>query len=90
MPLSKPMLVTVALLRFLADWNDFMSPLLYLPSMEHRTLAVGLYTFLSQFGGEWNFLMAAATTMALPLIVMFLFFQRYFVQGISTSGLAGR
>ena len=89
-PLAKPMLITVALLRFLADWNDFMGPLLYLNSMENRTLAVGLYTFLTQYGGEWNYLMAATTLMAMPLLIVFLFTQRFFVQGISTTGLAGR
>jgi multiple sugar transport system permease protein len=90
MPLSKPMLITIGLLRFLADWNDFMGPLLYLRSMENRTLAVGLYTFLTQYGGEWNYLMAATTMMALPLLIIFLFTQKYFVEGIATSGLAGR
>lgn len=90
MPLAKPMIITVALLRFLADWNDFMGPLLYLNSMENRTLAVGLYTFLTQYGGEWNYLMAATTLMAMPLLIVFLFTQRFFVQGISTTGLAGR
>ena len=90
LPLSKPMLITMGLLRFLADWNDFMSPLLYLRSMENRTLAVGLYTFLTQYGGEWNYLMAATMTIALPLLIMFLLTQRYFVQGIATTGLAGK
>jgi len=90
LPLSKPMLITMGLLRFLADWNDFMGPLLYLRSMENRTLAVGLYTFLTQYGGEWNYLMAATMTMALPLLAMFLLTQRYFVQGIATTGLAGK
>jgi multiple sugar transport system permease protein len=90
MPLSKPMLITIALLRFLAEWNDFMGPMLYLRSMENRTLAVGLYTFLSQYGAEWNYLMAATTIMALPLVIVFLFTQRYFVEGIATTGLAGR
>jgi multiple sugar transport system permease protein len=90
MPLSKPMLITIGLLRFLAEWNDFMGPLLYLRSMENRTLAVGLFTFMSQYGGEWNYLMAATTIMALPLIIIFLFTQKYFVEGIATSGLAGR
>jgi multiple sugar transport system permease protein len=90
LPLSKPMLITIGLLRFLAEWNDFMGPLLYLRSMENRTLAVGLFTFLTQYGGEWNYLMAATTIMAIPLLIIFLFTQKYFVEGISTSGLAGR
>jgi multiple sugar transport system permease protein len=90
LPLSKPMLITIGLLRFLAEWNDFMGPLLYLRSMENRTLAVGLFTFMSQYGGEWNYLMAATTIMAVPLLTVFLFTQKYFVEGIATSGLAGR
>jgi multiple sugar transport system permease protein len=90
MPLSKPMLITIALLRFLAEWNDFMGPMLYLRSMENRTLAVGLFTFLSQYGGEWNYLMAATTMMALPLVIIFLFTQKYFIEGIATTGLSGR
>jgi len=90
MPLSKPMLITIALLRFLVEWNDFMGPMLYLRSMENRTLAVGLFTFLSQYGGEWNYLMAATTMMALPLVIIFLFTQKYFIEGIATTGLSGR
>lgn len=90
MPMSGPLLVAMGLVRFMTEWNDFMGPLIYLSSMENRTLAVGLYVFLQHFIGEWNLLMAAATITSIPVIVLFIFTQRYFVEGISVTGLAAR
>lgn len=90
MPMSVPLLVAMGLVRFLTEWNDFMGPLIYLNTMENRTLAVGLFVFLQHFVGEWNLLMAAATITSIPVILLFLFTQRYFVEGISVTGFAGR
>jgi ABC-type Fe3+ transport system permease subunit len=75
-PLSKPALVTVGLFSFVGSWNDFLGPLLYLNDERDYTLSLGLQRFVSQHGAEWSMLMAAATLMALPIIVIFFLAQR--------------
>jgi len=90
LPLSKPALAVVALFHFMYAWKDFMGPLIYLQKQETYTLSLGLQFYQSQHGGsEWHYLMAAATLMILPIIVLFFFTQRTFIQGISTTGLKG-
>lgn len=89
MPLSKPVLVSVAVFSFVAHWNDFMGPLIYLRSVDKRTLALGLATFSDVWGVDVVSLMAASTTVLLPLIVIFALAQRYFVQGVVTTGIKG-
>ncbi len=86
LPLSKPALATCALFQFLGTWNDFFGPLLYINDSSRYTLAYGLQQFLSNHGGEWTKLMAAATLFVLPIIVLFFFAQRTFIQGIATTG----
>jgi multiple sugar transport system permease protein len=87
LPLSKPALVTVGLFTFIGNWNDFLGPLLYLNDERTYTLSMGLQRFVSQHGAEWAMLMAASTVMTLPIIVLFFFTQRTFIQGIATTGL---
>ena len=89
MPLSKPVLVSVAVFSFVAHWNDFMGPLIYLRSVDKRTLALGLATFSDVWGVDVVSLMAASTVVLLPLIIIFALAQKYFVQGVVTSGLKG-
>ena len=90
LPLAKPALLVVGLFQFMATWNDFLAPLIYLPNQSTFTLAVGLQFFQSQHGGtEWNLLMAASTLVILPVIVLFFFTQRAFIEGISLTGLKG-
>jgi multiple sugar transport system permease protein len=89
MPLSKPALATVAIFTFLAAWNDYIGPLLYLRSDYNFTVAIGLATFRGVMRTEWNLLMAASTAMILPVILLFFFAQRYFVEGLVLSGLKG-
>ena len=96
MPLAKPALITVAIFTFLGTWNDFMGPLLYINSPERFTLAIGLANFRASFssgttGGRsrWDLLMAFATAMTVPVVVVFFLAQRYFVQGVVLSGLKG-
>lgn len=89
LPLSKPALATCALFQFLGTWNDFFGPLLYVNDASRYTLAYGLQQFLSNHGGEWAQLMAAATLFTLPVIVLFFFAQRTFIQGIATTGGKG-
>jgi ABC-type glycerol-3-phosphate transport system permease component len=89
MPLAKPALATVAIFTFLFSWNDFIGPLLYLSSPEKFTVALGLATFRSIMRTRWDLLMAAATAMILPIVLLFFFAQRYFIQGIAMSGIKG-
>lgn len=89
LPLTKPALATIAIFTFLNGWNDFIGPLLYLNSPEKFTVAIGLATFRSVMNTRWDLLMAASTAMILPVILLFFFAQRYFIQGIVLSGLKG-
>lgn len=88
LPLARPALAVVALFTFMNNWNDFLGPLIYL-NREHYTLAIGLYGFLSRVKTEWGPLMAAATLMVSPIIVLFFFTQRTFIQGITLTGIKG-
>lgn len=90
LPLSKPVLATMAIFAFQGGWNDFLGPLIYLPDREKMTLAVGLNTMLGMYQTNWNYLMAASTLMTLPVVVIFFLAQRHFIRGITTTGLAGR
>lgn len=86
LPLSKPALVTCALFQFIGTWNDFLGPLLYINDPAKYTLAYGLQQFVSHYGGFYAQLMAAATIFTLPIIVLFFFAQKTFIQGIATTG----
>lgn len=90
LPLSGPVLTSVAIFSFVHHWNAFLEPLIYLNSTTNLTMAVGLRLFRNQFTGEWNLMMAAATAMVVPILVMFVFLQRYFTRGIVLTGLSGR
>ncbi|BBO22943.1 MAG: carbohydrate ABC transporter permease [Fimbriimonadaceae bacterium] len=90
MPLSKPALAVVALFTFMASWNDFLGPLIYLLHQYTFTLSLGLQFFQSQQGAtQWHLLMAASTVIVTPVIVLFFLAQRYFIQGIALTGLKG-
>ncbi|MCC6446203.1 MAG: carbohydrate ABC transporter permease [Armatimonadetes bacterium] len=89
LPLAKPALATVALFTFMGAWNDFMGPLIYLNDETKYTLSQGLQQFVSQHGAEWSMLMAASTVMVVPIIVLFFFTQRTFIQGITLTGIKG-
>jgi len=89
-PLARPVLTVVALFTFMWAWNDFMGPLLYLTDQHTFTLSMGLQFFQSQHTGTpWNLLMAASLIVVLPVILVFLFAQRVFIQGIATTGIKG-
>ncbi|GIV16160.1 MAG: sugar ABC transporter permease [Armatimonadota bacterium] len=88
-PLSIPALATVALFAFIGAWTDFINPLVYLTDENTYTLAVGLQTFVGRHSSEWNLLMAAATVVTLPLMVVFFFTQRLFIEGITLTGIKG-
>ena len=87
-PLSKPALSVVALFTFMGAWNDFLGPLIYLVDQHTFTLSLGLQAYQSQHGGtQWNLLMAASVIVVAPVILVFFFAQKVFIQGIATSGL---
>ena len=88
-PLAKPALVTVTLLCFVWSWTDFMGPLVYLSDDRMYTLTVGLASFLDRHRADWSGLMAGTTLVTMPLAIMFLFGQRFFVRGIQMTGLKG-
>jgi multiple sugar transport system permease protein len=85
-PLSKPALVTIAVFTFMNVWNDFMGPLLYLSDDQKWTLALGLQGFQGQYTSQWNYLMAAATVMFAPLVILFFFAQKHIMSGANISG----
>ena len=92
LPLSKPALATITILSFMARWNDFFDPLIFLNTMENFTVALGLNMFraaIEFYGVKYHWLMAASVTVLLPGLIIFFFFQKTFVQGVVMSGIKG-
>lgn len=89
LPLIKPALLVVAVFHFMYTWNDFMGPLIYLDNSTQYPLVLGLFAFQSRFGNswQWHHLMAASMAVTLPLIVLFFVAQRYFIGGITLTGI---
>jgi multiple sugar transport system permease protein len=90
LPLSGPVVATIMIFSFISNWNDFMGPLIYLNSMDKRTVALGLANFKGLYSSEWNLMMAASTVTVIPILLLFFFAQRYFMKGIVMTGMAGR
>jgi multiple sugar transport system permease protein len=90
LPQVKPALAAIGIMSVMGAWNNFQGPLIYLSSPEKMTLAYALQLYQQQHGGEPGLLMAASTLVVLPIIVLFFFTQRYFIEGVSLSGLGGR
>ena len=86
-PMAKPALATVALFAFTSAWMDFINPLMYLHDERMYTLAIGLQSFLGRHSLEWASLMAAATVITIPMVVLFFFAQRTFIEGIALTGI---
>lgn len=89
LPLSKPSLATLTIFTFVNTWNDFLGPQLYLHTQEKKTLQLGLRMFIGQYSSEYGLIMAASVVALIPVLVVFLSLQKYFVQGIATSGMKG-
>lgn len=89
LPLTRPAVTVVMLFAAVAAWNDFLGPLLYLHNQNSYTLAIGLQFFRSTHDVSYNLLMAASTLVVLPVVVVFLFAQRFFIQGITVGGVKG-
>jgi ABC-type glycerol-3-phosphate transport system permease component len=87
LPLSKPVIATVAVFSFLARWNDFMGPLIYLSSQRKFTLSLGLASFQGEYSTDWNLMMAASLVVMAPCLALFFAAQRHFVSGIVMTGL---
>jgi multiple sugar transport system permease protein len=89
LPLSKPMLASLSVITFLATWNSFLWPLTVARDRDLWVVQVGIATFQSQYGGEWNLIMAASLLAAIPTLLVFLFLQRQIIESIKASGLKG-
>ncbi len=90
LPLAAPALATVAVFSFMGSWNGFLWPFIMVSTPEMRTLTVALRSFQTEYGTEWTLLMAGSLLALLPMLIIFLAAQRYFVRGIATTGLGGR
>jgi multiple sugar transport system permease protein len=88
-PLIKPALVAVGLFQFLASWNDFLGPLIYLSDANYYTVSLGLNFFKGEYASEFGPLMAVSTIAVLPIIIIFFFAQRTFIEGITLTGVKG-
>ena len=89
LPLSKPALSTLTIFTFVSTWNDFLGPLIYLTKTELKTIQIGLRMFISQYSAEYGLIMAASVIALIPVLIVFLSLQKYFVQGVASAGLKG-
>lgn len=89
LPLSKPALSTLTIFTFVATWNDYLGPLIYLKSPENKTIQLGLKMFISQYSSDYGLIMAGSVLSLIPVIIVFMIFQRYFVEGIASTGVKG-
>jgi multiple sugar transport system permease protein len=89
LPLSKPALATLTIFTFVTVWNDFMGPLIYLNSEKLKTIQLGLRMFIAQYSADYALIMAASLVSLVPVILLFLFLQRFFIEGVASSGIKG-
>lgn len=89
LPLSKPAIASLTLLTFVTTWNDYLGPLIYLRKPQLWTIQLGLRTFIDQYNAEYALIMTGSVLSVLPVAVVFLLGQRYFVEGIASTGLKG-
>jgi multiple sugar transport system permease protein len=89
LPLSKPALSTLTIFTFVATWSDFLGPMIYLTETKLKTIQIGLRMFISQYSSEYGLIMAASVVALIPVLVVFLSLQRFFVEGVAATGLKG-
>ncbi len=89
LPLARPAIATLLIFTFVNTWNDYMGPLIYLTKDQNKTIQVGLRRFIQAYTSDYHLIMAASLCSLIPVGVVFLFFQRYFIEGIATTGLKG-
>mgnify|MGYP005848096359 FL=1 len=90
LPLAKPALATVIIFQVLGRWNEFMHPMIYLDSMDKYTIALALRAFQGERSQHVNYLMALSSLQIAPVMALFFLAQKYFVRGISLTGMGGR
>lgn len=89
LPLAKPALSTLTIFTFVNTWNDFLGPLIYLKTEAKKTLQIGLRMFIGQNSSEYGLIMAASVLSLIPVLIVFLALQKYFVEGIAATGVKG-
>ncbi|MBQ7487169.1 MAG: carbohydrate ABC transporter permease [Clostridia bacterium] len=89
LPLSTAAIATLVIFTFVGTWNDYMGPMIYLTREENKTIQVGLRRFIQENSSDYHLIMAASVVSLVPVTIVFLFLQRYFIEGIATSGLKG-
>jgi len=89
LPLSRPAIATLAIFTFVNTWNDYMGPMIYLTTDTSKTIQVGLRRFIQAYSAEYQNIMAASLCSLLPVAIVFLLLQRYFIEGIATTGIKG-
>lgn len=89
LPLSKPALSTLTIFTFVNTWNDYLGPLIYLKSVDKKTIQLGLKMFISQYSSDYGLIMAGSVLSLIPVIVVFMCLQKYFVEGVASTGLKG-
>lgn len=89
LPLSKPALSTLTIFTFVATWNDYLGPLIYLKTQEKKTIQLGLKMFISQYSSDYGLIMAGSVLSLIPVVIVFLVLQKYFVEGVASTGLKG-
>lgn len=89
LPLSKPALATLIIFTFVNTWNDYLGPLIYLKTQEKKTIQLGLKMFISQYSSDYGLIMAGSMLSLIPVLIVFLCFQKYFVEGVASTGLKG-
>ncbi|MFP1649342.1 carbohydrate ABC transporter permease [Enterococcus mundtii] len=89
LPLTKPALASLTIITFVNTWNDYMGPFIYLSSTENKTIQLGLKMFVGLYDTEYALIMAASVLSVLPVAIVFLAMQKYFVEGIASSGVKG-
>jgi len=89
LPLSKPAISTLIIITFVNTWNDFLGPMIYLTRTELKTIQIGLRSFISQYSSEYGLIMAGSVVALIPVLAVFLSLQRYFIQGIASTGIKG-
>jgi multiple sugar transport system permease protein len=89
LPLSKPALSTLTIFTFVNTWNDYLGPLIYLKTESKKTIQLGLKMFISQYSSDYGLIMAGSVLSLIPVLVVFLCLQKYFVEGVASTGLKG-
>lgn len=89
LPLSKPALSTLTIFTFVSTWNDYLGPLIYLKSQGKKTIQLGLKMFISQYSSDYGLIMAGSVLSLIPVLIVFLALQKYFVEGVAATGLKG-